>query len=43
MVYLVVVLTLIFPLSYLVYRIQKLLNPKGLQRKVAYFSGRSPD
>ncbi len=43
MVYLTLVLTLLFPLTYLVYRIQKLVNPKGLQRKVAYFSGRSPD
>jgi hypothetical protein len=43
MVYLTLVLTLLFPLTYLVYRVQKLVNPKALQRKVAYFSGRSPD
>ena len=41
MVYLVGVITFLFPLTYLVYRIRKLIAPGGIQREVAYFSGRS--
>lgn len=40
MVYLVVVITIIFPLTWVVYRIQRLLKPEALQEQVRYFSGR---
>jgi hypothetical protein len=39
-VYLSVALTLLFPLTYLVYLLQRVFNKKGLQKKVDYFSGR---
>jgi hypothetical protein len=41
MVYLSGVITVLFPLTYVVYRIRKLVNPGGIRRDVAYFSGRS--
>jgi hypothetical protein len=38
MVYLVVVMVAAFPINYLIYLLQRILNKKGLQKKVAYYS-----
>ncbi len=38
-VYLVVVIIFLFPLTYLIYLLQRIFNKKGLQKKVDYFSG----
>lgn len=44
MVYLVLVIAIIFPLTYVVYRIQRIVNSKGLRDEVRYFSGaQAPD
>jgi hypothetical protein len=38
MVYLVVVMIVAFPFNYLIYLLQRILNKKGLQKKVEYYS-----
>jgi len=38
LVYLVTVILLVFPLTYITYRLKRRLNPKGLAREVDYYS-----